>query len=160
MVGAGKVEGTMDAGNMFKPAFARGGDHTERIPSTCGEGRRPGTPFSESKVLVDEPSVEDSIAILRGLKERYEVHHSVTITDPATVAAATLSQRYIIDRQRPDKAIELIDEAASRIRMEIDSMPEEMDRLDRCIAATRESADPRDPSRVLCRRRHHSRRGR
>ncbi len=135
MVGAGKAEGAMDAGNMLKPALARGELHCVGA-TTLDEYRRyiekdAALERRFQKVLVDEPSVEDSIAILRGLKERYEVHHGVEITDPAIVAAATLSHRYISDRQLPDKAIDLIDEAASRIRMEIDSMPEEMDRLDR-----------------------------
>ncbi|MDH5228798.1 MAG: ATP-dependent chaperone ClpB [Gammaproteobacteria bacterium] len=135
MVGAGKAEGAMDAGNMLKPALARGELHCVGA-TTLDEYRQ----FIEKdaalerrfqKVLVDEPSVEDTIAILRGLKEKYEVHHGVDITDPAIVAAATLSHRYISDRQLPDKAIDLVDEAASRIRMEIDSKPEDMDRLDR-----------------------------
>jgi len=135
MVGAGKAEGAMDAGNMLKPALARGELHCIGA-TTLDEYRQ----FIEKdaalerrfqKVLVDEPSVEDTVAILRGLKERYEVHHGVDITDPAIVSAATLSHRYITDRQLPDKAIDLIDEAASRIRMEIDSKPEDMDRLDR-----------------------------
>ncbi|MDF1817750.1 MAG: ATP-dependent chaperone ClpB [Immundisolibacteraceae bacterium] len=135
MVGAGKAEGSMDAGNMLKPALARGelhcigattlDEHRQHIEKDAALERR------FQKVPVDEPSVEDSIAILRGLKERYELHHGVTITDPATVAAVTLSHRYISDRQLPDKAIDLIDEAASRLRMEIDSKPESMDRLDR-----------------------------
>jgi ATP-dependent Clp protease ATP-binding subunit ClpB len=135
MVGAGKAEGAMDAGNMLKPALARGelhcigattlDEYRENIEKDAALERR------FQKVLVDEPSVEDTIAILRGLKEKYEVHHGVEITDPAIVAAATLSQRYITDRRLPDKAIDLVDEAASRIRMEIDSKPEEMDRLDR-----------------------------
>ncbi|MGD8587460.1 MAG: ATP-dependent chaperone ClpB [Chromatiales bacterium] len=137
MVGAGKAEGAMDAGNMLKPALARGELHCVGA-TTLDEYRQyiekdAALERRFQKVLVDEPSVEDTIAILRGLKERYEVHHGVTITDPAIVAAATLSHRYITDRQLPDKAIDLIDEAASRIRMEIDSMPEEMDRLDRRI---------------------------
>ncbi len=135
IVGAGKAEGSMDAGNMLKPALARGELHCIGA-TTLDEYRK----YIEKdgalerrfqKVLVDEPSVEDTIAILRGLKERYEVHHKVDITDPAIVAAATLSHRYITDRQLPDKAIDLVDEAASRIRMEIDSKPEQMDRLDR-----------------------------
>ena len=135
MVGAGKTEGSMDAGNMLKPALARGELHCVGA-TTLDEYRQyiekdAALERRFQKVLVDEPSVEDTIAILRGLKERYEVHHGVEITDPAIVAAATLSHRYITDRQLPDKAIDLIDEAASRIRMEIDSMPEEMDRLDR-----------------------------
>ncbi len=135
MVGAGKAEGAMDAGNMLKPALARGELHCIGA-TTLDEYRKyvekdAALERRFQKVLVDEPNVEDTIAILRGLKERYEVHHAVEITDPAIVAAATLSHRYITDRQLPDKAIDLIDEAASQIRMEIDSMPEEMDRLDR-----------------------------
>src|SRR5262245_18098877 len=135
MVGAGKAEGAMDAGNMLKPALARGELHCVGA-TTLDEYRKyvekdAALERRFQKVLVDEPSVEDTIAILRGLKERYEVHHQVEITDPAIVAAATLSHRYISDRQLPDKAIDLIDEAASRIRMEIDSKPEEMDRLER-----------------------------
>ncbi|MDX1454426.1 MAG: ATP-dependent chaperone ClpB [Gammaproteobacteria bacterium] len=135
MVGAGKAEGAMDAGNMLKPALARGELHC--IGATTLDEYRQNIEKDAAlerrfqKVLVDEPSVEDTIAILRGLKERYEVHHGVEITDPAIVAAATLSHRYISDRQLPDKAIDLVDEAASRIRMEIDSKPEEMDRLER-----------------------------
>lgn len=135
MVGAGKAEGAMDAGNMLKPALARGelhcigattlDEYRQYIEKDAALERR------FQKVLVEEPTVEDTIAILRGLKERYEVHHGVDITDPAIVAAATLSNRYISDRQLPDKAIDLIDEAASRIRMEIDSKPESMDRLER-----------------------------
>ncbi len=135
MVGAGKAEGAMDAGNMLKPALARGelhcigattlDEYRQYIEKDAALERR------FQKVLVQEPTVEDTIAILRGLKERYEVHHGVEITDPAIVAAATLSHRYITDRQLPDKAIDLIDEAASQIRIEIDSMPEEMDKLDR-----------------------------
>ena len=137
MVGAGKAEGAMDAGNMLKPALARGELHCVGA-TTLDEYRKyiekdAALERRFQKVLVDEPSVEDTIAILRGLKERYEVHHKVEITDPAIVAAATLSHRYITDRQLPDKAIDLIDEAASRIRMEIDSKPEELDRLDRRI---------------------------
>jgi ATP-dependent Clp protease ATP-binding subunit ClpB len=135
MVGAGKAEGSMDAGNMLKPALARGELHCVGA-TTLDEYRKyvekdAALERRFQKVLVDEPNVEDTIAILRGLKERYEVHHAVEITDPAIVAAAVLSHRYISDRQLPDKAIDLIDEAASQIRMEIDSMPEEMDRLDR-----------------------------
>jgi ATP-dependent Clp protease ATP-binding subunit ClpB len=135
MVGAGKAEGAMDAGNMLKPALARGelhcvgattlNEYRENIEKDAALERR------FQKVLVEEPSVEDTIAILRGLQERYEVHHGVDITDPALVAAATLSHRYITDRKLPDKAIDLMDEAASRIRMEIDSKPESMDRLER-----------------------------
>ena len=137
MVGAGKAEGAMDAGNMLKPALARGELHCVGA-TTLDEYRKyvekdAALERRFQKVLVDEPAVEDTIAILRGLKERYEVHHGVDITDPALVSAATLSHRYISDRQLPDKAIDLIDEAASRIRMEIDSKPEEMDRLDRRI---------------------------
>ncbi|MAD16501.1 MAG: ATP-dependent chaperone ClpB [Alteromonadaceae bacterium] len=137
MVGAGKGEGAMDAGNMLKPALARGELHCVGA-TTLDEYRQ----FIEKdaalerrfqKVLVDEPSVEDTVAILRGLKERYELHHSVEITDPAIVAAASLSHRYISDRQLPDKAIDLIDEAASSIRMQMDSKPEDMDRLERRI---------------------------
>ena len=135
VVGAGKAEGSMDASNMLKPALARGELHCVGA-TTLDEYRQyiekdAALERRFQKVPVDEPSVEDTIAILRGLKERYEVHHGVEITDPAIVAAATLSHRYISDRQLPDKAIDLIDEAASRIRMEIDSKPEEMDRLDR-----------------------------
>ncbi|MHB8258146.1 MAG: AAA family ATPase, partial [Acidiferrobacterales bacterium] len=135
MVGAGKAEGAMDAGNMLKPALARGELHCIGA-TTLDEYRKyiekdAALERRFQKVLVDEPSVEDTIAILRGLKEKYEVHHGVDITDPAIVAAATLSHRYITDRQLPDKAIDLVDEAASRIRMEIDSKPEAMDRLDR-----------------------------
>ena len=135
MVGAGKAEGAMDAGNMLKPALARGELHCVGA-TTLDEYRKyvekdAALERRFQKVMVDEPTVEDTIAILRGLKERYEVHHSVTITDPAIVAAATLSHRYITDRKLPDKAIDLVDEAASRIRMEIDSKPEPMDRLDR-----------------------------
>jgi ATP-dependent Clp protease ATP-binding subunit ClpB len=135
MVGAGKAEGAMDAGNMLKPALARGelhcigattlDEYRQYIEKDAALERR------FQKVFVGEPSVEDTIAILRGLQERYEVHHGVDITDPALVAAATLSHRYITDRQLPDKAIDLMDEAASRIRMEIDSKPEALDRLER-----------------------------
>ena len=137
VVGAGKAEGAMDAGNMLKPALARGELHCVGA-TTLDEYRKyiekdAALERRFQKVLVEEPSVEDTIAILRGLKERYAVHHQVQITDPAIVAAATLSHRYIADRQLPDKAIDLIDEAASRIRMEMDSKPEEMDRLDRRI---------------------------
>ncbi|MBV1790268.1 ATP-dependent chaperone ClpB [Marinobacterium sp. D7] len=135
MVGAGKAEGAMDAGNMLKPALARGELHCVGA-TTLDEYRQyvekdAALERRFQKVLVDEPSEEDTIAILRGLKERYEVHHGVDITDSAIIAAAKLSQRYITDRQLPDKAIDLIDEAGSRIRMEMDSKPEEMDRLDR-----------------------------
>jgi ATP-dependent Clp protease ATP-binding subunit ClpB len=137
MVGAGKAEGAMDAGNMLKPALARGELHCVGA-TTLDEYRQyvekdAALERRFQKVQVDEPSVEDTVAILRGLKERYEIHHGVEITDPAIVAAATLSHRYISDRQLPDKAIDLIDEAASRIRMELDSKPEVMDRLDRRI---------------------------
>ena len=135
MVGAGRAEGSMDAGNMLKPSLARGelhcigattlDEYRQHVEKDAALERRFQT------VLVDEPGVEDTVAILRGLKERYEVHHGVDITDPALVAAAILSHRYITGRQLPDKAIDLIDEAASRIRMEIDSMPEEMDRRGR-----------------------------
>jgi len=135
VVGAGKAEGAMDAGNMLKPALARGELHCIGA-TTLNEYRKyiekdAALERRFQKVLVNEPNVEDTIAILRGLKERYEVHHGVDITDPAIVAAATLSHRYITDRQLPDKAIDLVDEAASRIRMEIDSKPERMDKLDR-----------------------------
>ena len=135
VVGAGKAEGSMDAGNMLKPALARGELHCVGA-TTLDEFRQyiekdAALERRFQKVLVGEPSVEDTIAILRGLKEKYEVHHGVDITDPAIVAAAMLSHRYITDRNLPDKAIDLIDEAASRIRMEIDSKPEEMDRLER-----------------------------
>ncbi len=135
MVGAGKAEGAMDAGNMLKPALARGELHCVGA-TTLDEYRQyiekdAALERRFQKVLVDEPSVEDTIAILRGLKERYELHHKVDITDPAIVAAAQLSHRYITDRQLPDKAIDLIDEAASRIRMEIDSKPEALDKLER-----------------------------
>jgi ATP-dependent Clp protease ATP-binding subunit ClpB len=135
MVGAGKAEGAMDAGNMLKPALARGELHCIGA-TTLDEYRKyiekdAALERRFQKVFVGEPSVEDTIAILRGLKERYAVHHGVEITDPAIVAAATLSHRYITDRQLPDKAIDLMDEAASRIRMEIDSKPEELDRLER-----------------------------
>jgi len=135
MVGAGKGEGAMDAGNMLKPALARGELHCVGA-TTLDEYRQyiekdAALERRFQKVLVDEPTVEDTVAILRGLKERYEVHHGVTISDSAIISAAKLSQRYITDRQLPDKAIDLIDEAASLIRMEIDSKPEEMDRLER-----------------------------
>ena len=135
MVGAGKAEGAMDAGNMLKPALARGELHCVGA-TTLDEYRQyiekdAALERRFQKVLVDEPSVEDTIAILRGLQEKYEVHHGVDITDPALVAAATLSHRYIPDRQLPDKAIDLIDEAASRIRLEIDSKPEALDKLER-----------------------------
>ncbi len=135
MVGAGKAEGAMDAGNMLKPALARGELHCVGA-TTLDEYRKyvekdAALERRFQKVLVDEPTVEATIAILRGLQERYEVHHGVDITDPAIVAAAELSHRYITDRFLPDKAIDLIDEAAARIRMERDSKPEVMDKLDR-----------------------------
>jgi ATP-dependent Clp protease ATP-binding subunit ClpB len=135
MVGAGKAEGAMDAGNMLKPALARGELHCVGA-TTLNEYRQyvekdAALERRFQKIIVDEPSEEDTIAILRGLKERYEIHHGVDITDAAIIAAARLSQRYITDRQLPDKAIDLIDEAGSRIRMEMDSKPEDMDRLDR-----------------------------
>ena len=135
MVGAGKTEGSLDAGNMLKPALARGELHCVGA-TTLNEYRQHVEKDAAlerrfQKVLVEEPSEEDTIAILRGLKERYEVHHGVAITDSAIIAAAKLSQRYITDRQLPDKAIDLIDEAGSRIRMEIDSKPESMDKLER-----------------------------
>ncbi len=137
MVGAGKAEGSMDAGNMLKPALARGELHCVGA-TTLDEYRQyiekdPALERRFQKVMVQEPSIEDTIAILRGLKERYALHHGVTITDPAIVAAVTLSQRYITDRFLPDKAIDLIDEAASNIRMEIDSKPEELEKLERRI---------------------------
>jgi ATP-dependent Clp protease ATP-binding subunit ClpB len=135
MVGAGKTDGAMDAGNMLKPALAKGDLHCVGA-TTLDEYRKyiekdAALERRFQKVLVEEPSVEDTIAILRGLKERYELHHSVNITDPAIVAAATLSHRYISDRQLPDKAIDLIDEAASSIRLQMDSKPEDLDRLER-----------------------------
>jgi ATP-dependent Clp protease ATP-binding subunit ClpB len=135
MVGAGKSDGAMDAGNMLKPALARGDLHCVGA-TTLDEYRKyiekdAALERRFQKVLIDEPSVEDTIAILRGLKERYELHHSVNITDPAIVAAASLSHRYISDRQLPDKAIDLIDEAASSIRLQMDSKPEDLDRLER-----------------------------
>ena len=137
MVGAGKSDGAMDAGNMLKPALARGELHCVGA-TTLDEYRQyiekdAALERRFQKVQVDEPSVEDTIAILRGLKERYELHHSVDITDPAIVAAASLSHRYISDRQLPDKAIDLIDEAASSIRLQMDSKPEDMDKLERRI---------------------------
>lgn len=137
LVGAGKAEGSMDAGNMLKPALARGELHCIGA-TTLDEYRKyiekdAALERRFQRVLVDEPSVEDSIAILRGLKERYEAHHGVRITDPALVAAAQLSHRYIPDRNLPDKAIDLMDEAASRIKMEIDSKPQELDELERRI---------------------------
>ncbi|MGF1772900.1 ATP-dependent chaperone ClpB [Vibrio wakamikoensis] len=137
MVGAGKGEGSMDAGNMLKPALARGDLHCVGA-TTLDEYRQyiekdAALERRFQKVLVDEPSVEDTVAILRGLKERYELHHHVEITDPAIVAAASLSHRYVTDRQLPDKAIDLIDEAASSIRLQIDSKPESLDKLERKI---------------------------
>lgn len=137
MVGAGKGEGSMDAGNMLKPALARGDLHCVGA-TTLDEYRQniekdPALERRFQKVLVEEPTVEDTIAILRGLKERYELHHHVEITDPAIVSAATLSHRYISDRQLPDKAIDLIDEAASSIRLQMDSKPESLDKLERRI---------------------------
>jgi ATP-dependent Clp protease ATP-binding subunit ClpB len=137
MVGAGKSDGAMDAGNMLKPALARGDLHCVGA-TTLDEYRQyiekdAALERRFQKVLVEEPSVEDTIAILRGLKERYELHHKVNITDPAIVAAATLSHRYISDRQLPDKAIDLIDEAASSIRLQMDSKPEDLDRLERLL---------------------------
>ena len=137
MVGAGRTEGSMDAGNMLKPALARGelrcigattlDEYREHLEKDAALERR------FQKILIDEPSVADTVAILRGIQERYEAHHGIEITDPALVAAATLSARYLTDRRLPDKAIDLIDEAASRIRMEVESMPEELDRVDRRI---------------------------
>jgi ATP-dependent Clp protease ATP-binding subunit ClpB len=137
MVGAGKAEGAIDAGNMLKPALARGELHCIGA-TTLNEYRKyiekdAALERRFQKVLVEEPSVESTIAILRGLQEKYELHHGVDITDPAIVAAAELSHRYITDRFLPDKAIDLIDEAAARIKMEIDSKPEVMDKLDRRI---------------------------
>ncbi|MDA8682352.1 AAA family ATPase, partial [Porticoccaceae bacterium] len=135
MVGAGKAEGSLDAGNMLKPALARGELHCVGA-TTLNEYRQyiekdAALERRFQKVLVEEPDIDDTIAILRGLKERYELHHGVEISDGAIISAATLSQRYITDRQLPDKAIDLVDEAGSRIRMEIDSKPEQMDRLER-----------------------------
>ena len=159
MVGAGKAEGSMDAGNMLKPALARGELHCIGA-TTLDEYRKyvekdAALERRFQKVFVGEPSVEDTIAILRGLKERYAVHHGVEITDPAIVAAATLSHRYIADRQLPDKAIDLMDEAASRIRMEIDSKPEEMDRMERRLIqlkiqreALKKEKDPQSRQRL------------
>ena len=135
MVGAGKAEGAMDAGNMLKPALARGELHCVGA-TTLDEYRKyiekdAALERRFQKILVGEPSVEATIAILRGLQEKYEVHHGVDITDPAIVAAAELSHRYITDRFLPDKAIDLIDEAAAKIKIEIDSKPEAIDNLDR-----------------------------
>jgi ATP-dependent Clp protease ATP-binding subunit ClpB len=145
MVGAGRAEGSIDAGNMLKPALARGELHCVGA-TTLDEYRQyvekdAALERRFQKVLVDEPSLEDTIAILRGLKERYEIHHGVDITDPAIIAAARLSHRYISDRQLPDKAIDLVDEAASRIRMEMDSKPEEMDRLERRLIQQKMEAE-------------------
>ncbi len=137
VVGAGKAEGAMDAGNMLKPMLARGELHM--IGATTLDEYRlhvekdPALERRFQPVLIDEPNVEETISILRGLKERYEIHHGVRITDPAVIAAATLSSRYITDRQLPDKAIDLIDEAAARLRTEIDSKPQEIDEIDRQI---------------------------
>src|SRR3990167_3951743 len=141
MVGAGKAEGAMDAGNMLKPALARGELHCVGA-TTLDEYRKyiekdAALERRFQRILVDEPTLADTIAILRGLKEKYEVHHGVLITDPAIVAAATLSHRYITDRFLPDKAIDLMDEAASRLRMEVDSKPEDIDELDRRIMQLR-----------------------
>lgn len=159
MVGAGKAEGAMDAGNMLKPALARGELHCVGA-TTLDEYRQyiekdAALERRFQKIIVDEPTVEDTIAILRGLKERYELHHNVQITDPGIVAAATLSHRYITDRQLPDKAIDLIDEAASGIRMEIDSKPDEMDKLERRLIqykiereALKKETDPASKKRL------------
>src|SRR5947199_5001760 len=159
MVGAGKAEGAIDAGNMLKPALARGELHCVGA-TTLDEYRKyvekdAALERRFQKVLVDEPSVESTIAILRGLKERYEIHHGVDITDPAIVAAAELSHRYITDRCLPDKAIDLIDEDAARIKMEIDSKPEAMDRLDRRLIqlkiereAVKKEKDEASPKRL------------
>ncbi|NDP41478.1 MAG: ATP-dependent chaperone ClpB [Aromatoleum sp.] len=159
MVGAGKAEGAMDAGNMLKPALARGEMHCVGA-TTLDEYRKyvekdAALERRFQKVMVDEPSVESTIAILRGLQERYEIHHGVDITDPAIVAAAELSHRYITDRFLPDKAIDLIDEAAARIRMEIDSKPEAMDKLDRRLIqlkiereAVKKEKDPASKKRL------------
>ncbi|MDQ2972392.1 MAG: AAA family ATPase, partial [Pseudomonadota bacterium] len=159
VVGAGKAEGSMDAGNMLKPALARGELHCIGA-TTLDEYRKyiekdAALERRFQKVFVGEPSVEDTIAILRGLKEKYAVHHGVEITDPAIVAAAALSHRYIADRQLPDKAIDLMDEAASRIRMEIDSKPEELDRLERRLIqlkiqreALKKEKDPESKKRL------------
>ncbi len=159
MVGAGKAEGAIDAGNMLKPALARGELHAIGA-TTLDEYRKyiekdAALERRFQKVLVGEPTVEDTIAILRGLKERYAVHHGVEITDPAIVAAVTLSNRYISDRQLPDKAIDLMDEAASRLRMEIDSKPDELDRLERRLIqlkiqreALKKEKDPESKKRL------------
>jgi ATP-dependent Clp protease ATP-binding subunit ClpB len=137
LIGAGKTEGAMDAANILKPALARGELHCIGA-TTLDEYRKyiekdPALERRFQPVMVNEPSVEDTISILRGLKEKYEVHHGVRITDSAIVAAATLSYRYITDRFLPDKAIDLIDEAASKLRIEIDSMPEELDIIEKKI---------------------------
>ncbi len=159
LVGAGKAEGAMDAGNMLKPALARGELHCLGA-TTLDEYRKyiekdAALERRFQKVQVSEPSVEDTIAILRGLQEKYEIHHGVDITDPAIVAAAELSHRYITDRFLPDKAIDLIDEAASRIKMEIDSKPESMDKLDRRLIqlkiereAVKRESDEASPKRL------------
>ena len=159
LVGAGKAEGAMDAGNMLKPALARGDLHCIGA-TTLNEYRQylekdAALERRFQKVIVNEPSVEDTIAILRGLKERYEIHHGVEITDPALVAAATLSHRYITDRKLPDKAIDLMDEAGSQIRMEIDSKPESLDKLDRRMIqlkiereALKKESDPASKKRL------------
>src|SRR5690554_4364215 len=160
MVGAGKAEGSMDAGNMLKPALARGELHCVGA-TTLDEYRKyiekdAALERRFQKVQVDEPSVEDTVAILRGLKERYEVHHGVQITDSAIIAAAKLSQRYISDRRLPDKAIDLVDEAASVIRMEIDSKPQEMDKLERRLMQLkieREALRKEKIGRASCRER-------
>src|SRR3712207_2101498 len=135
LVGAGKADGAMDASNLLKPALSRGELHCVGA-TTLDEYRKhvekdPALARRFQPVFVDEPSVEDTISILRGLKEKYEVHHGVRISDGAIVAAAQLSNRYITDRQLPDKAIDLVDEAASRVRMAVDSKPEELDEIDR-----------------------------
>jgi ATP-dependent Clp protease ATP-binding subunit ClpB len=160
MVGAGNSKGAMDAGNMLKPALARGELHC--VGATTLDEYRTYVEKDAAlerrfqRVLVDEPGVEDTISILRGLKQKYEVHHGVDITDPAVVAAATLSNRYITDRKSPDKAIDLIDEAASRLRMEIDSRPESMDRLDRRLIQLKieREALRNDSDAASCRRLH------
>ncbi len=136
LIGAGKADGAMDASNMLKPALARGELHCvapRRSTSIASTSRRTRRSRGASAVFVAEPTVEDTISILRGLKEKYELHHGVRIADSSIVAAATLSNRYIADRFLPDKAIDLMDEAASRIRMQVDSKPEALDELDRRI---------------------------
>ena len=147
LVGAGKAEGAMDASNMLKPALARGELHCVGA-TTLDEYRKHVEKDAAlarrfQPVFVAEPSVEDTVSILRGLKEKYELHHGVRITDSAIVAAATLSNRYITDRFLPDKAIDLVDEAASRLRMEVDSKPEEIDELDRRIIQLKIEREPR-----------------